>query len=117
MENNKEIVEVTSPVMDFLLSSGKVIRVAGVYSHGKAEELCDTHNTQKDFTPPDLIGLAGEFPVLADGKHPCTVYGEAATLFYWKGGVMGHRGLVVLNTDAKSLAYAQAKLLARPASL
>lgn len=117
MKNNKEIVEVMATAMDFLLSSNKVIRVAGVYAHGKAEELCDTHNTKKDFTPPDLIGLAGEFPLLADGKHSCTVHAEPATLFYWRGGVMGHRGLVVLNTDTRSLAHAKAKLRARPAML
>lgn len=100
--------------MNFLLVAKDVIRVDGLYAHGKAAQLCDKHNKPGDFMAPDMIGLEGEFPDLAEGTHACMLHGEPATLFYWKGRVIPHRGMVVLNTDAKGLAYGRKTLAAHP---
>ena len=116
-----------------------------VYFHGDAEDIANAHQTPDvnevgdRWCAPDLVGcdrklndqllserVNGCASVLArkyhveTGIHQCKVYGVDATLFIWEN--TGYEplimsGLICLNTDAKSLDYAQRKFDERVMSL
>lgn len=90
--------------------------VPGIYAHNKAEQLCDSHQIEGEFCPPDLVAIRGEFPVLADGEHACTIHGVPAVLLFWTAYSENH-GLIILIDDKDGLEFARTKLTKKSASL
>lgn len=107
---------------------------SGVYLHGEVERLCNydicypanaedfpgsvrevtTHCTNRDITEKCMF-LDGVFPCIVDGKYECTA-------FIWYDEEYHHtpywiRGLIVLNTDTRSMEYARKEYAERSLSL
>ena len=106
------------PSMNFVLTDTPGTETAcGIYAHSLAQELCDRNNKPgDDWVAPDLVGLVGGLPDLADGIYPCTVYDVPSTFFFWtRNGV--NRGLITLDSDVEGAAFAKKKFDSRTFNL
>lgn len=75
----------------------------GVYFHGKAESFV-YQTTQEKLAELDISSAADLLycetkPPLKEGIFEAEVYGEKATLFFWRKPDGQPRGLVVLDSD------------------
>ncbi|MGJ7523978.1 hypothetical protein ACSFA0_26160 [Variovorax sp. LT1P1] len=85
----------------------------GVYAHGLAEGLCASRLSREAIAAgaaSDLIGIVGgNIECQAVGRHACSLYDVAATLFLWRRRHLA-RGYVVLDDDLQGLAFAASEM-------
>ena len=86
----------------------------GVWFHGRLKEIVtlvarerfniDLHKRMHVFIEPE--GFEKDNPILSDGIHDVTVYGQSCRLYKWMAQGY-HRGLVVLADDRQGNASAE----------